>query len=302
MMYRIVHSTTYEYTDVAEACHNLVRLQPRNLPSQQCREMELKIDPAPDRIHQYVDYFGNHVQSFAVYQPHGELVITAESIVTKIPREMPPIGQTPSWNVVRETLRTDRTPDIAGAIEYRFDSPYIRTSDSLRQLADEHFCPDRPLGEAALALTKAIHGDFKYDPKATTIDTSLDDVLERRRGVCQDFAHLMIGCLRSLGLACRYISGYLRTDPQPGQPRLQGADASHAWVSVFCPGVGWLDFDPTNGCCPSDRHITIGWGRDFHDLSPVKGIVLGGGQSTLKVAVDVLPVEAGSAATAAIVS
>jgi transglutaminase-like putative cysteine protease len=302
MMYRIVHSTTYEYIDVAEACHNLVRLQPRNLPSQQCRETELKIDPAPDRIHQYVDYFGNHVQSFAVYQPHGELVITAESIVTKIPREMPPLGQTPPWNLVRETLRTDRSPDIAGAIEYRFDSPYIRTSDSLRDLADEHFCPERPLGEGALALTKAIHRDFKYDPKATTIDTSLDDVLQRRRGVCQDFAHLMIGCLRSLGLACRYVSGYLRTDPQPGRPRLQGADASHAWVSVFCPSAGWLDFDPTNGCRPSDRHITIGWGRDFHDLSPVKGIVLGGGQSTLKVAVDVLPVETGVASTAAIVS
>jgi transglutaminase-like putative cysteine protease len=302
MTYRIVHTTRYEYTDVAEACHNLVRLQPRDLPAQHCRAIELKIDPAPDRVHRYVDYFGNHVHGFAVFQPHRELVIRAESLVTCTPREMPPVGQTPPWNLVRDTLRTDSAPEITGAIEYRFDSPYIRQSRALRDLAAAHFPPDRPLAEAALSLTKAIFRDFKYDPKATTIDTSLDDVLKRRRGVCQDFAHLMIGCLRSLGLAARYVSGYLRTDPQPGRPRLHGADASHAWISVFSPGLGWLDFDPTNGCRPSDCHITIGWGRDFHDLSPVKGIVLGGGQSTLKVAVDVLPLEAAASAASAMVS
>ena len=302
MMYRIVHTTSYAYSDVAETCHNLVRLQPRDLPTQYCRSTDLKIDPAPDRIHEYVDYFGNHVHSFAVYQPHREMLITAESIVTCPPRVIPPVGHTLPWNLVRDALRSNRTPDIVAAIEYRFDSPYVRRSAALRQLASVHFPPARPLGEAALSLTKAIHRDFKYDPKATTIDTSLDDVLERRRGVCQDFAHLMIGCLRSLGLACRYVSGYLRTDPQPGRPRLQGADASHAWVSVFAPGSGWLDFDPTNGCRPSDRHITIGWGRDFHDLSPVKGIVLGGGQSTLKVAVDVVAIDPAVPAASAIVS
>jgi transglutaminase-like putative cysteine protease len=302
MMYRIVHTTSYAYTDVAETCHNLVRLQPRDLPAQHCRAIELKIDPAPDRLHQYVDYFGNHVHSFAIYQPHREMRITAQSLVTSTPREMPPVGSTPPWNLVRDVLRTDRAPEIASAIEHRFDSPYIRRSTALRGMAATHFPNHRPLGEAALSLTRAIHRDFKYDPKATTIDTSLHDVLERRRGVCQDFAHLMIGCLRSLGLACRYVSGYLRTDPQPGRPRLQGADASHAWVSVFAPSVGWLDFDPTNGCRPSDRHITVGWGRDFHDLSPVKGSVLGGGQSTLKVEVDVLALEAGASVAPAIVS
>ena len=295
MMYRIVHTTTYEYTDNAESCHNLVHLQPRNLPSQQCRQTQLRIDPPPDRVHEYLDYFGNHVHSFAVYEPHRQLSITAESYVTLIPRETVPVGKTPAWNVVREVLHDDRSPEIVAAIEHRFDSPYIRTTDALRKVAIEHFPVDRPLGEAVLGLTQAIHGDFKYDPEATTIDTSLDDVLEKRRGVCQDFAHLLIGCLRSLGLASRYVSGYLRTDPQPGRPRLAGADASHAWVSVFCPGSGWIDFDPTNGCRTSDRHITIGWGRDFHDLSPVKGVVLGGGQSTLRVEVDVSPVEAGDA-------
>jgi len=289
MMHRIVHTTTYEYTDNAEACHNLVHLQPRNLPTQQCRQTQLRIDPAPDRVFEYLDYFGNHVHSFAVYEPHRQLSITAESYVTLAAREMVSVGKTPAWNVVRDALRSDRSPAIVAAIENRFDSPYVRTSEALRELAANHFPIDRPLGEAVLALTHAIHRDFKYDPKATTIDTSLDDVLEKRRGVCQDFAHLLIGCLRSLGLACRYVSGYLRTDSQPGRPRLAGADASHAWVSVFSPGSGWIDFDPTNGCRTSDRHITIGWGRDFHDLSPVKGVVLGGGQSTLHVAVDVLP-------------
>ncbi len=292
MMHRIVHTTTYQYADNAEACHNLVHLQPRDLPTQQCRQTLLRIDPAPDRVHEYLDYFGNHVHSFAVYAPHQQLTITAESYVTLAAREMIPVGKTVPWEIVREALRTDRAADIVAAIEYRFDSPYIRASELLGEFAEPYFARGRPIGEAVLEITQAIYKEFKYDPKATTIDTSLHDVLTKRRGVCQDFAHLLIGCLRSLGLACRYVSGYLRTDPQPGRPRLMGADASHAWVSVFCPASGWMDFDPTNGCRTSDRHITIGWGRDFHDLSPVKGVVLGGGKSSLQVAVDVLPVDA----------
>jgi len=291
MMYRIVHTTSYEYPENAESCTNIVRLRPRDLPSQQCHEMQLAIDPAPDRIHEYRDYFGNHVHSFAVYEAHRQFSIRAESFVTFTPGETTPLQETPPWNLVREALQTDRDPTIVAAIEHRFDSPYVRSSAALLHLAESHFEVNRPLGDAVLSLTKAIRRDFKYDPKATTIDTQLEDVLEKRRGVCQDFAHLLIGCLRSLGLACRYVSGYLRTDPQPGKPRILGADASHAWVSVFCPNYGWLDFDPTNGCRTSDRHITIGWGRDFHDVSPVKGVVLGGGESSLRVAVDVLPIE-----------
>ena len=294
MKYRIVHTTLYEYADNAESCNNIVHLQPRDLPTQRCHETELSIEPAPDRIHEYRDYFGNHVHSFAVYEAHRQFSIRAESVVTLTAGEIAPLDQTPSWNSVRETLQFDRSRAVVAAIEYRFDSPYIRASESLRELALAHFSENRPLGESVLSLTQAIHRDFDYDPKATTIDTRLQDVLEKRRGVCQDFAHLLIGCLRSLGLACRYVSGYLRTDPQPGKPRLLGADASHAWVSVFCPQTGWLDFDPTNGCRTSDRHITIGWGRDFHDVSPLKGVVLGGGESSLNVAVDVIPLVASS--------
>lgn len=290
MMHRIVHKTIYTYTDNAEVCHNLVHLQPRMLPWQPFVRTELVVDPLPDRIHRYSDYFGNHVHGFAVYRPHLEMTIAAETVVRIADRVSAPVNQTPPWNDVVTALERERSPEITGALEHRFDSPYVATSDTLREFAIEHFAPNRPLAEASLALAKAIHREFQYDPEATTIDTSLVDVLERRRGVCQDFAHLFIGGLRSLGLACRYVSGYLRTDPRPGQPRLTGVDASHAWVSVFCPGLDWIDFDPTNGCMVNDRHITIGWGRDFHDVSPVKGIVLGGGQATLKVAVDVDPI------------
>lgn len=292
MMYRIVHTTKYEYADAADECRNVLHLRPRDLPWQTCRSTDLRIEPAPERVHAYRDYFGNHVNSFAVYQSHRELTITAHSFVTSAAHQAAPLGGTPAWEEVRDVLQFDRSPETVAAIEHRFDSRYVATSPELREFAAECFPADCPIGEAALALTRQIHCDFRYDPAATTIDTSVTEVLERRRGVCQDFAHLMIACVRSLGLACRYVSGYLRTDPQPGRPRLVGADASHAWVSVYCPGFGWLDFDPTNGCRPSDRHITIGWGRDYHDLSPVKGVVLGGGQSALKVAVDVVPVDA----------
>jgi transglutaminase-like putative cysteine protease len=291
MKYRIVHTTAYEYSDSAEACQNLLRLRPRNLPRQQCHETQLSIEPPPDRLHEYDDYFGNHATSFALYGAHRALSITAVSIISlEHSRDAARIDKTPPWEAVRDVLRSDRSPQVVAALDYRFDSPYVRTSPDLQALAADHFTGGRPLAEAVLSLTRAIHRDFQYDQKATTIDTRIEDVLHKKRGVCQDFAHVAIGCVRSLGLACRYVSGYLRTDPQPGKPRLEGADASHAWISVFCPNSGWIDFDPTNGCRTSDRHITIGWGRDFHDVSPVKGVVLGGGESTLRVAVDVLPI------------
>jgi transglutaminase-like putative cysteine protease len=287
--YRIVHNTTYEYVESAEACHNLVRLQPRTMRGQLCRETRLAIHPAPASLHSYLDYFGNRAHSFAIYEPHLQLSITAESHVAIDRGPNGELPASPPWEDVRATLRSDRSEEIVDALEFVFDSPYIRTGPKLREFALEHFPAEFPLCEAAFELTRYIQQHFKYDPEATTIDTSVEDVLEKRHGVCQDFAHLQIACLRSLGLSCRYVSGYLRTDPQPGKPRLIGADASHAWVSVFVPGGGWIDFDPTNGCLANDRHVTIGWGRDFHDVSPVKGVVLGGGESTLTVSVDVQP-------------
>jgi len=184
-------------------------------------------------------------------------------------------------------LHEQRDEATVDALQHVFNSQYIRSGDSLRAYALLSFADDRPVLEGAFDLTRRIHEDFTYDPAATTIDTSVADVLERRRGVCQDFAHLQIACLRSLGLAARYVSGYLRTEAPPGQSQLQGADASHAWVSVYCPQNGWTGFDPTNGCPVTDGHIVLGWGRDFQDVSPVKGVVLGGVGSTLRVAVHV---------------
>ena len=293
MNYRIQHVTTYQYAAGAEACHNVCRLRPRNLPRQKCAEMKLAIEPAPASSHDYDDYFGNRVHSFAVYGPHSELTITAESLVMidegAEPAPSAP-AHSPSWEAVRGQLRRDRSPEVVAALDFVFASPYIQPSAAVREFATGFFPAGKPLAEAAFDITRAIFADFRYDPRATTVGTSVETVLEKRRGVCQDFAHLQIACLRSQGLACRYVSGYLRTDPQPGKARLVGADASHAWVSVFCPRHGWIDLDPTNGCRAGARHVTIGWGRDFHDVSPVKGVVLGGGHSVLRVAVDVLPV------------
>jgi transglutaminase-like putative cysteine protease len=175
------------------------------------------------------------------------------------------------------------------ASDFIFDSPLIRARESYLHYAQVSFTPGRPILEAALDLTKPIHSDFKFDPTATSVATPLEEVFKHRRGVCQDFAHFQIGCLRSLGLPARYVSGYVETDPPPGQQRLAGADASHAWVSLFCPGLGWLDVDPTNNMVPSSRHITVAWGRDFSDISPIRGVILGSGEHRLKVAVDVVP-------------
>jgi transglutaminase-like putative cysteine protease len=288
MKYRIKHVTTYRYGDGADACFNVVRLQPRTLPGQRAQETTLAIHPVPASMRSYDDYFGNRVHSFDVYEPHFTMSITAESLVT-LDRVEPALAPSPSCAEVRKQLRNDRSARGVEALEYVFDSPYVARSPAVRDFAARFCTDDKKLLPAVLELTDFIHGEFTYDAKATTVDTSVDTVLEKKRGVCQDFAHLQIACLRSQGLACRYVSGYLRTDPLPGRSRLLGADASHAWVSVFCPVNGWIDLDPTNGCVVGPRHITIGWGRDFHDVSPVKGVVLGGGESKLTVGVDVEP-------------
>lgn len=289
MKYRVRHRTTYAYASPADACHNVLRLAPRTLARQTCLEHTIDIEPAPVHTHRYLDYFGNQVQSFALYAPHSELSIDSRSIVEVTPAISAAGLDSPPWEACAAALRTGRDASTVDALQFVFDSPYIRTSERLAAMARLSFVKGRPLLSAAMALTRFIHAEFKFDPTATTIDTSIETVLEKRRGVCQDFAHLQLGCLRSLGLACRYVSGYLRTDPAPGQPRLEGADASHAWTSVYTREHGWIDFDPTNGCAIDERHITIGWGRDFHDISPVKGVVLGGGASKLSVAVDVVP-------------
>jgi transglutaminase-like putative cysteine protease len=247
--------------------------------------MSLAIEPPPAHVHRHLDFFGNHVNHFAVLEPHQRLSITADAKVSVERARV--LDGSMAWNDVCRRLHREHDDATIDALVYVYDSPYVRSSCVLRDYAAASFAPGRPIFEATEHLTKRIYREFTYDPAATTIGTSTEEVLERRRGVCQDFAHFQIGCLRSLGLAVRYVSGYVRTRPRPGQQRLSGADASHAWISVFCPLQGWADFDPTNGCAISDSYITLAWGRDYHDVSPVKGIVLGPAESTMSVAVNV---------------
>jgi transglutaminase-like putative cysteine protease len=259
---------------------------------QTCSAYELLVRPGPAVSSERLDYFGNHVTFLVVQEPHRLLTITTRSRVEVRPNELPPPAETPAWDTVRTRLRHNRLPAELEAYQYVFDSPCVVSGAALRRYAATSFPPGRPLLTAVLDLTRRLHADFTYDPKATSISTPVDEVLHNRRGVCQDFAHVQIGCLRALGLAARYVSGYLVTQPPSGQPRLVGADASHAWVSVYCPGFGWIDTDPTNNVLPSDRHITVALGRDYSDVSPIKGVFLGGGRHTVKVAVDVVPVDA----------
>jgi transglutaminase-like putative cysteine protease len=238
-----------------------------------------------------MDYFGNRLCFFTVQEPHRELIVESRSEVvvdgaaTRWPCESIP------WEEVVQAIPADQSPAGLDAYQYLFESPRIRKKPEFAAYALESFTPGRPFTDALLDLNSRIHQDFRFDSKVTNVRTPTEEVFKKRRGVCQDFAHLQIACLRSLDLAARYVSGYLRTYPPPGRERLIGADASHAWVSVYYPGVGWLDLDPTNNLVPSNGHVTIAWGRDYGDVSPLRGLILGGGAHTLKVNVDMQPLE-----------
>lgn len=285
MLYRINHSTRYAYPSPVTQCFNEARLTPRALPGQQVREHWLQVNPVPAFLQQRKDYFGNDVSTFAVFEKHDRFTAIATSVV-----EVDPHGgeilSSPAWEEVRDLLALPLDPDFIAASEFIFDSPYISALAELREYARPTFTPGRPLLSALQELTCRIHDEFKYQPRSTSIDTPLLEVLRNRQGVCQDFAHLMIGALRSLRLSARYVSGYIRSGR-----RFQGAMASHAWVSVFDPANGWLSFDPTNNMMPSDSHITLAWGRDYGDVTPVKGLTLGGGGQSVEVEVRVQPLD-----------
>ena len=285
--YHITHTTTYQYLDPVSVSHHLLRLTPRALARQRCLRHELQIDPSPAVATDRVDYFGNPVRHFTVQEPHRKLTVQSVCEIELAPAPWPAAADTPAWETVRDLFRDGPQPLALEACEFAFDSPLIKVSAELAAYAAPSFPAHRPLLETVLDLTQRIHRDFAFDPQATTVSTPLDQVLGSRRGVCQDFAHLEIGCLRTMGLAARYVSGYLQTVPPPGQPRLAGADASHAWVAVACPPVGWIDADPTNNLLPSTTHVTLAWGRDYSDVSPIRGVIVGGGAHSLKVSVDV---------------
>lgn len=286
-LYHIHHTTVYQYTEPVSLCHNVLHLKPRFCARQVCQRDHLLISPEPVVMETHADYYGNPATFFTIQEPHRTLQVTADLMVEVSSEPLPNLAASPPWEMVRDGLTADKSPRGLEAYQFVFDSPYIPRSDDLATYATPSFTPGRPLAEAAMDLTKRIHRDFRYDQRATSLTTPVREVLAHRRGVCQDFAHLQIGCLRSLGLAARYVSGYLQTSPPPGQTKLVGADASHAWLAAFCPNLGWIDFDPTNDTIPGERHITLAWGRDYDDVSPIKGIILGGGQHSISVGVDV---------------
>ena len=288
MDYKITHTTVYTYTETVPICHNEVHLTPREHPRQARLASRLAVRPQPASIDTQLDYFGNHVSFFTIEVGHERLTVTASSRV-RISEPAPPLPLATPWEAIRDRLTTEPGGPFFEACQFAFDSPHVATSRELAAYAGKSFSPGRPWLEALLDLTRRIHTEFRYDQSATIVSTPLDEVLRLRRGVCQDFAHLEIGCLRSLGLPARYVSGYLVTTPPAGQPRLIGADASHAWVSAFSPDYGWIDVDPTNDQIPSTKHITLAWGRDYSDVAPIKGVFIGGGRHGMSVSVDVAP-------------
>lgn len=288
MRYQVIHTTAYGYDRTVSVSQHLMRLTPRRLARQQCLEHQFDITPAPDYLATHEDYYGNPTSFLSLESAHAALSITASSTVDVTAPHLPDPGVTPPWDEPVEVSGglSGLTPEAA---EFAVASPLIPIADAFRDYAAPSFPSGRPILEAILALVHQIHQDFQFDSAATAVTTPVTDVLRLGRGVCQDFAHLALACLRSLGLPCRYVSGYLETLPPPGCRRLQGADASHAWIAAFCPGYAWIDVDPTNDLLVTDRHITLAWGRDFSDVSPIRGVLVGSGNHRLSVAVDVIP-------------
>jgi transglutaminase-like putative cysteine protease len=290
--YQILHDTHYRYAAPVSLAQQLAHLWPRACPWQRNHEQQLLVSPQPCQRQDALDVFGNPLTRLVFERPHDELKVSARLKVEVLARGELDLTQSPAWEQACTALRYSGQallPEVLEAARFRFESPYVHLKQVFSNYAADCFTPGRPLLAAVDGLMQRIFAEFSFDAAATQVATPLLQVLEERRGVCQDFAHLMLACLRSMGLSARYVSGYLLTQPPPGQPRLIGADASHAWVSVFCPEQGWVDFDPTNNIRPALEHITLAWGRDFADVSPLRGVILGGGSHDPEVQVTVLP-------------
>lgn len=287
MRYRIHHQTVYEYESSVSYSHHVARLRPSVISRQDQGLFELKVSPTPDSLSHTVDYFGNACSYFGLTTPHKKLVIDSYSQVTVKPQQSIDLDLSMPWEMVRDILRTSHLAEDLAASEFSFASPLSPCMPELADYARQSFQKEVPILQASKDLTSRIFKDFKFDPKVTTVATPVSEVFAKRAGVCQDFSHLQISCLRSLGLAAAYVSGYLRTLPPPGEERLIGADASHAWVSVYAPQIGWTGFDATNNVLPGKDHIQVAKGRDYLDISPVRGTVFGGGAQTLNIGVTV---------------
>lgn len=285
--YRITHRTHYSYSEPVAICQNQLRMQPNSRDRLTCHQTAIAITPPTNGVHEHQDYFGNRVYSFVIESQHRALdVVVASEVTVQSSSLMDEVG--PNWEQIESSLHHPNSTVSSRIMEFEYDSPRVRQGQLFAKYARKSFTAGRGILEATLELTRRINAEFRYDTTATDVDTSTDEAFELRAGVCQDFAHVQIACLRSIGLPARYVSGYLRTIPPQGKPRLVGADESHAWLSVYAGELlGWVDFDPTNACFVGTDHIPICIGRDYGDVSPMRGVVLGGGQTTLKVSVDV---------------
>jgi transglutaminase-like putative cysteine protease len=292
MLYNVSHRTRYSYSRPVSISHHRLHLLPRPTPRQACQWASILVEPTPASRAETRDYFGNRVLHLTVQTPHAELKVNAEARVEVGAGEPVALELSAPWDRLARQLETARDPAALEAFLFAFDSPYAAGDRAIHDYARGSFPPGRPVLAGAMALTARIFEEFDYEGGVTDVSTPIQQVLDEKRGVCQDFAHLQIACLRSLGVPARYVSGYLLTYPPPGREKLVGSDASHAWIAVWCPEFGWVDFDPTNNVIPGDEHITLGWGRDYGDVSPISGFMVGGGEHQVKVAVDVVPVQA----------
>lgn len=290
MIFEVSHSTVYRYASPVAQSHHLVHLAPRDHDRQRIIRHSLVITPPPAQRNDFVDYFGNPTSAVAIESSHSELCIHSRMLIEVIPPRAAQLHASPPWEAVAMHVASAQGPRDIAVVQYIPPSHHTPPCPALLAFAEASFPAGRPVLACAMDLTNRIHRDFTYDGAATDVATTITELLRIRRGVCQDFAHLLIAAFRVMGLPARYVSGYLLTKAPPGKPKLIGSDASHAWASVWAPGLGWVDFDPTNDLIPRDEHISIAFGRDFQDVSPVAGVLLGGGAHHVDVSVDVAPV------------
>ena len=294
MIYKVTHTTKYEYNAPVSYCQNIATLRPRPSLGQDLLEYNIQVDPEPAELSERIDFFGNYITRFAIQTEHKVLTVTTKSLVKREYSKLYESFQTEKCRSItlEQALLGLRSTDteVLAAKQYILESIFIRRVDeSISDYAKISFQKNRSVFDAAFELMQRIYTDFDFVSGFTSISTPIAEVMKEKKGVCQDFAQIAIACIRSVGLPARYISGYIETIPAPGKEKLVGADASHAWFSIFIPGFGWVDFDPTNNQIPKDQHIVVGWGRDYYDVPPLKGVVFGSGTSTLKVAVDIRP-------------
>lgn len=294
MIYQVSHITSYNYESGVTFCHNLATLKPRNIAGQELMEYHLEIEPVPIDVSERLDFFGNTVTRFSIQEVHDRLMVKVTSKVLRDYTLQPNIYDSNCRNITLNKALfalMDITPDLMDVKQFMLDSILVaKITPDIKAYAEVSFKPDRSVFEAAYELMQRIYVDFEFNTKVTNVATPIHEVIQKRKGVCQDFAQIAIACVRSIGLPARYVSGYIETLPPPGKEKLVGADASHAWFSVYIPSFGWVDFDPTNNLIPKNQHIVVAYGRDYYDVPPLKGVIYSTGKNKLKVSVDIRPV------------